>query len=72
MKSLKESLNESKKGKIYVVVIGESNEGIYDLMAAFSNEREANKFMKEHEKTVSGVLIGTNRRSRHWFQEQPE
>lgn len=50
MKSLKERLNESKSSKIYVVVLGENHEGIYDLIAAYSNEREANRAMKEYEK----------------------
>ena len=50
MKSLKERLNESQSSKIYVVALGENHEGIYDLIAAYSNEREANKAMKEYEK----------------------
>lgn len=50
MKTLKEHLNESQNGKIYVVVLGENHEGIYELIAAYSNEREANRAMKEYEK----------------------
>lgn len=52
MKSLREQLNEAQineSKRIYVLVKGENNEGIYDLIAAYSNEREANRAMKEYE-----------------------
>lgn len=53
MKSLREQLNEAQineSKRIYVLVMGEKHEGIYYLIAAYSNEREANRAMKEYEK----------------------
>jgi hypothetical protein len=54
MKNLRECLNEAQineSKRIYVLVLGENHEGIYDLIAAYTDERKAKVAMEEYEKT---------------------
>jgi hypothetical protein len=54
MKSLQECLNEAQineSKRIYVLVLCESYEGIYDFIAAYTDERKAKVAMEEYEKT---------------------
>jgi hypothetical protein len=60
MKSLREQLNEvqiNESKQIYVLVKGEKNYGINELVAAYSNKNDAMKGMKgmeEYSKSMGG------------------